>query len=491
MDYLPDPSNRANRFRLAKTPKGFYSVSYREPEKSCKSQDDAVLTSHAVEQVASRFVRAQASLVELARKYNIPVEEMNPNLELLQGMLEEAVGGLHASHTRANSFASKPSSEKSEKNDKPNAKAASSNANKASSSASSSSPASSSAAATDTEQTEEKRVRSMILDWRRRGWIKHTVTRPFAHSAAFHGCKAAASMLELDLRFTTSVVPFGLPCFLPWDNSSTGTHCAAASGNASLLGNVLVEGLDLIELKTKTEKFPVSFAAAYGGAATLRFLLDCGVKKLDNPTDNTPGLGITHFAAMGGDSAALALLTSQGFQLNASDKMDLVPMHYAAARGHTNLIKWFFDRDVKIAKNSKLSLIHASALAPNPELIEYLHECRSLDLNAVDSFGANAAHYAAASGSVPVLHYLARKGVNLNLTAQGGYTPFLILLLVESRLDPQNARLFKDALEDNGVDPDYVKRDILASTTRPAIANWFVKLEGVSGSTYLTDELMH
>lgn len=400
-DYAPEPENQANRFRLALTEKGCYSVTYHEPSEKIESRDEGELTSHAVEKVGSKFNRLQASLVSIAKKFNVPVEEMNPLLNDLQSLLDDAVDGLHAGHQRRLTSVPPPV-------------------------ASSSASAAASSSSTDAhKKAEEAPKQSAISNWVKHGYVVESPTAPLLHSAAFYGDEEAVkALLSSDQLLKLGYRKFRIPCFPITETHVTVVHCAAAGSNPRILEMLLASDRTGVNNTTFKAKFPVVFAAAYGGAEMLTIALKHGAPLHLKAIE---GLSLVHCAAMGGHVAVFDVLKKKSASMTLLDYSGLAAIHLAAMYGNDDLIRWMRanEVDMKLVGTNKISLVHAAAMAPTTAILAILAKGKTkTDFKVLDAHGASAAHYAAASGKVHNLEWLSSNtNIDMNAPSKHGITP--------------------------------------------------------------------
>ena len=88
------------------------------------------------------------------------------------------------------------------------------------------------------------------------------------------------------------------------------------------------------------------FSAAASGylAEVKRLVLDCGLDP--NIKDNT-GNAPLHYAALRGHLDVVKLLLERGADPNIKDNTGKTPLHYAASKGHRDVVKFLRERGSK------------------------------------------------------------------------------------------------------------------------------------------------
>ncbi len=106
-----------------------------------------------------------------------------------------------------------------------------------------------------------------------------------------------------------------------------------------------------------------------------------------------------HAAARRGDLESVKLLLNPQ-DLSPYDSFGMTPLHHAILSGKKEVAQWIIEQGgpkiVEIQTFHHKSLLHLASIGGHPDLIRWLKETYSQDLNALDWKGKNPLHYAMA-----------------------------------------------------------------------------------------------
>src|SRR5262249_54332448 len=156
-------------------------------------------------------------------------------------------------------------------------------------------------------------------------------------------------------------------------------------------------------------------------------------KRLDVNRGNKSDLALLHKAAEMGDVKLIQRLLDLGANVNALERKEYSPLHWACWNNHVEAAKLLIERGAKttfrVERNGKfydVSMLQAAAGArwpQSPALVEMLLE-RGLDPNCRDARGRTPLHYVAGSfGNVEVLRVLLKHGADPKARDDQGQTP--------------------------------------------------------------------
>ncbi|KAG2466405.1 RAI14 protein, partial [Polypterus senegalus] len=123
-----------------------------------------------------------------------------------------------------------------------------------------------------------------------------------------------------------------------------------------------------------------------------------------------------------------SLLTKKGVNAVKLDSEGKSALHLAAAKGQTDCLGIFLSHgvDVTILDASGCSALHLAAKNSHLECVKKLIKQGKSSVEGVDNIGRTALHYAAASGSLPVVQLLCEDRSPLNVKDAEGCTPLLL-----------------------------------------------------------------
>ncbi len=246
---------------------------------------------------------------------------------------------------------------------------------------------------------------------------------------------------------------------------------AALIGDLDLLHDLQERGHDIHETNNFREN-ALFFALREPEIA--RYLMDEGV---DIQSQSSFGVPLLSYALLTGQPIYLDLL-HRGADPNKADNDGRTPMHIAAMGGLKSLIDLVdHGGDVLVNDNQGMGLLHYAAIAPFPirsDVMTYLINRYSFDINATDQWGETPLMKAALHGSKTSVQILLEAGAdiyprnkwNQNALLLAGFSgePDVIRLLVQHHADilavdseghaiwdhmsPDLARRVKHALQD-------------------------------------------
>jgi len=169
---------------------------------------------------------------------------------------------------------------------------------------------------------------------------------------------------------------------------------------------------------------PESYAAAFNGD------LDA-IQNKHNPHDkgkgkqhHFKGRSLLHAAAEGGNPKIIEFLVKRGEEVNILDGQGYASLHIAAWYGNleavNSLIKMHADVDIKCVYNS-MRPIHFAVCGDHEEVVNALLDA-GVEINAVDSQGKTALHYACAVVNSDILRILIRNKASMDISDKFGKT---------------------------------------------------------------------
>ena len=144
-----------------------------------------------------------------------------------------------------------------------------------------------------------------------------------------------------------------------------------------------------------------------------------------NDAANIDGLTVLHYAAARGDTDVVRFLVEHGADIKAQDLvLSRSAIHFAAENGNIDCIKYLAENgvDLQDRDNYGATALHYAARNNNIEAIKFLVG-KKVDYTAKDSRGWTALHYATSGGSIDAAKYFLAKGLNINELNGTGRTP--------------------------------------------------------------------
>ncbi|TAK58171.1 MAG: ankyrin repeat domain-containing protein, partial [Bacteroidetes bacterium] len=196
----------------------------------------------------------------------------------------------------------------------------------------------------------------------------------------------------------------------------TSLQFAMVGGSASIVDLLLASGADPGE-KTSNGNTSVHIAAATGNSSFIQLMLSKISDGINKTNDN--GQTPLMLAICSRNVDAVKQLVASGADVKAKDKQRMNALHYAAAVGSLDMVKYFVEEqklDVKSEASEAVTPLHVAASMDKPEIVEYLL-LNGAKLDAKTSEGFTALHYAAQNGNFDLVKSFEAKGAK-HLDAQ-------------------------------------------------------------------------
>ena len=177
-------------------------------------------------------------------------------------------------------------------------------------------------------------------------------------------------------------------------------HYASQNGHTNVVDFLLSQGVDINE-KGRDDCTPLIFAAESGSADLVKYLIEMKAS-IEDKTDN--GMTALCIAARNGSLSVAKILVENGAQFNSTD--DDSPLVEACGSGHLDLVKFFFEKGVKLDKetNDGLCLLKAAVRRNRINVFKYLLS-KGIDINkTIDDM--NILEYACTNNSNDIVEYL-------------------------------------------------------------------------------------
>ncbi|WP_339045925.1 ankyrin repeat domain-containing protein [Candidatus Mesenet endosymbiont of Agriotes lineatus] len=131
-----------------------------------------------------------------------------------------------------------------------------------------------------------------------------------------------------------------------------------------------------------------------------------------------------HYAAAKGHTNVITLLLQHKADVHAQNKCGQTPLHCAAEKGHTNVITLLLQHkaDVHAQDYCGQTPLYWAAEKGHEEVVKLLIE-KGADVHAQDYYGEIPLHYAAEEGHIEVAQLLIEKGAGVHTQDNYGRTP--------------------------------------------------------------------
>jgi ankyrin repeat protein/L-ascorbate metabolism protein UlaG (beta-lactamase superfamily) len=135
--------------------------------------------------------------------------------------------------------------------------------------------------------------------------------------------------------------------------------------------------------------------------------------------------GEVHDAAAAGELESVrALVSADATQLEARNERNEMPIHVAAAGGHTDVVRFLLDGGAAVdaGDNENSTALDVAAIFGHLELARFLVE-RGADPRHSDDNGMTPLHFACYNGNADIGRYLIEQGADVRATTNSGSTP--------------------------------------------------------------------
>ena len=215
-------------------------------------------------------------------------------------------------------------------------------------------------------------------------------------------------------------------------NRRTALHYAAQKDHLDVVRLLLERGAD-VNAADKNHRTALHIAAGNGDVEMVNLLLARGADLLAKEVHN--GAAPIHFAAQEGKSEVVKLFLTKGVDISLPDNTFRGPLFYAAAGGHTGLVRMLLDRKALtklpgLQGQAEGTPLHAAAEGGHIATMELLL-ARGVPLNAGRLGGETALGAAAAKGQLEAMKFLMARGMKAD-SVEPGYVRFPLLEAVSN-----------------------------------------------------------
>ncbi|KAL3880297.1 hypothetical protein ACJMK2_032545 [Sinanodonta woodiana] len=226
------------------------------------------------------------------------------------------------------------------------------------------------------------------------------------HSAAHHAAESG------NVTVLSYLIDRGIDPMCRTSEGDTLLHIACLAGQLDITKYLVETYPNMLNEVDSTMHTANHHAAENGNVAILSYLIDRGT---DPWCMTSKGDTLLHMACMNGQLIMTKyLVETYPDMLNSVDNKKHTAAHHAALSGNVSVLCYLIDRgtDPWCTTSEGDSLLHMACMNGQLEMTKYLAETYPDLMNDDDSHKHSAAHHAAVSGDVAVLHYLIERGAN-------------------------------------------------------------------------------
>ena len=284
------------------------------------------------------------------------------------------------------------------------------------------------------------------------------------HYAVFHGC-AKVTKLLIDRGADVNAISSSWTLMArvmktnPDEESSssimqfinsyvTPLHLACFKQRKNALSSILDNFLDAINQLGETFKTTDSIGTFRNDIPIILLNNGANVNARDK-WQKTP----LHYAAEKGDEGLILLLIERGADVQAQDQYRRKASSYAVEAGHQNIVRILEEKGIT-KDESGFSQLHHAVLLNSLTKVQKILDDQIVDVNKIDNKGKTAFAYAIKNGSIKIINSLIEAGAKLDIADHDGNTALLLMLKkCYTELDNKPVVL----AEDNKIQPIKVK----------------------------------
>ena len=202
----------------------------------------------------------------------------------------------------------------------------------------------------------------------------------------------------------------------------TPLHLAASKGDLGVVSELLRLGAKAsMTVVACVSGTPLHQASAKGNKEIVSILLDagCPIDVVDNE-----GQSSLHYAAAGGAVECIGSLVELGLDVNRGDHNGWTPLHLACLCGNRQsvckILRLGGKASITKVADKYETPLHQAAYCGHVEIVSVLLDA-GCPIDLQDLYGKNALHYAARGGSVEVIDFLVKRGLDVNGRAIDAY----------------------------------------------------------------------
>ncbi|KAJ3098119.1 hypothetical protein HDU97_004303 [Phlyctochytrium planicorne] len=298
------------------------------------------------------------------------------------------------------------------------------------------------------EKGDVKNVRKVLADKRVNIEAKGTNGWTALNSAAYNGHLETVNLLlkhkaKMDSESSTGWTPLASAClmghldvvqFLVVHGSNlehltshkwSPLYAASYSGHTDVVSWLLSQGAN-INAVNDCGWFPLSSAANSGHFETVKVLVEEGRANLEGRNDD--GSTPIFLAAMNNHLDIVEYLFNAGADPGAQTHMLLTPLHASASLGFIEVVSFLIDvASVNIDAESKhgWSPLHAAAFSGHLEVTRELLKAGMKNIDLKNQDGATPFYLAASKNYLGLLEVLKSYGASFHSTCKKGWTPLM------------------------------------------------------------------
>ncbi|XP_062567855.1 ankyrin-3-like [Saccostrea cucullata] len=216
-----------------------------------------------------------------------------------------------------------------------------------------------------------------------------------------------------DVRFLQLLADKGVPLTGATYANQTILHFACSNAKYEMCQHILSQYPYILNVVDRYGWNAAHFAAQGGDVRILQLLADKGVPVTETTYDN--GTILHNACACAKYEMCEYILSKYHDMPNVVSTLGWTAAHCAAQGGDVRILQLLSDKGVPVTETTygNSTILHIACCNAKYEMCEYILSQYPDILNAVNTRGWNAAHYAAQGGDIRILQLLSDKGVPL------------------------------------------------------------------------------
>ena len=209
----------------------------------------------------------------------------------------------------------------------------------------------------------------------------------------------------------------------------TPLHYACQEGHLQIIEYLISKGAD-VYAKDQFGNYVIYYSYLKGYFSIIKYLIE--KRHIENEVKNYYSQTPLHCACYFGDLQIVEYLISKGADLYAKDNDENIVIHYSSIGGHLPIVQYLIEKqnvDINIKGWNGKTPLHLACLEGHHNIAEYLIS-KGANINAKDTIGDYAIHYASKGGHLPIVQYfIEQQNVDIDIKGSNEMTPLHLACL--------------------------------------------------------------
>ncbi|MBN2230334.1 MAG: ankyrin repeat domain-containing protein [Candidatus Thorarchaeota archaeon] len=200
----------------------------------------------------------------------------------------------------------------------------------------------------------------------------------------------------------------------------TPLHMAVRNGHAAVVRYICDKALPITE-RILDDVLTVASMSVYSNEQIYKMVYDYRIKIVrPSPKESSSPDDLLLLSSESGDYAGVVKAVEDGADLNTVDDRGMLPLLWAALRGHLKIVEYLLDNGADIHKrnHAEWTALMEASLEGHIEIVRLLVE-RGADVNATTFVSGTALMFSAGNGHIEVVQYLLENGADTTIQIDG------------------------------------------------------------------------